>query len=142
MKNLLGASLLFASLVSVTPVLADTTSTTGTPAKTLDVACVQNTIGKRDDTIAAAFDAFGAAVKSALQTRRDALKAAVALPKDQRSQARTAAWQAFRTSVHTAKTNLRDAQKSAWATFRTELKACPGGKTSGEKTTDGPEMNI
>ena len=96
-----------------------------TTAKTIDTACVQSAIDKRDTAVIAAFDVFHTTVVSALQTRRDALKAAWGMAdKAQRNAASKAAWSAYSTSLKAARKALVQSRHAAWNQFRTDRKTC------------------
>lgn len=106
---------------------------------TVDSACMQTAVDKRDTAIMAAVDAYAVSVKTALTTRKDALKAAWALTdKAQRETASKAAWTAFSGTWKKASQSTKAARKAAWATFKTDAKACgqTGAEASGE-STDG-----
>ena len=92
---------------------------------TVDLACMQTAVEKRDNAMIAAQDAYSASWKTALQTRRDELKAAWGIQdKKQREEAIRAAWKKFRESRKTGRENFRTARKNAWNTFKTDSKAC------------------
>lgn len=102
-----------------------TTTTTAAPKPAFDVACVQGAIEKRDTAIIGGVDAFGAAIKSALTTRKDALKAAWAVEKAKdRRTARKAAWAAYDKAAKDAHSALKTVRNGAWSTYKTDLKAC------------------
>lgn len=104
---------------------------------TLDAACMQTAVEKRDNAIMAGVDAYALSVKTALTTRRDALKAAWALTDaTQRSAANKAAWTAFQGTWKKASQSVKASRKAAWAAFKTDAKACgqTGAEASGEST--------
>lgn len=123
-------SLLFAT--AVLPVLADTAdhSASSTPPsnhKTVDLACMQTAVEKRDNAIISALDSYSSSVKTALQTRRDALKAAWGITdKKLRRRAIRAAWDSFRGTWRNAAKGLRAAKRDAWAQFNKDQRTCNG----------------
>ncbi len=99
----------------------------------INTVCMQTAIEKRDTAIIAAHDAHSAATKSALTARKDAVKAAWALPTAKEvAQARKAANDTFSSSVKGAHSALRTARNAAWEAFNTDKVACghPGAKES------------
>ncbi len=106
------------------------------PVVQVDSACMQGAIEKRDSAIISAVDAYAAAVKAALQTRKDALKAAWAITDNaRRNAALKAAWAAFNGTWKNARQALNEQRKAAWSAFKADAKACkqPGADASGEK---------
>lgn len=131
--------MMLTSLVAAPALAEDTANTTATTTppvrKTLDLACMQSAVEKRDNAIIAAFDAYSASVKTALTTRRDALKAAWGLTdRIQRRDAINAAWKAHRKARNDAFRTLRDARRAAWKQFRADAKTCKATGTSGTAT--------
>lgn len=125
------ASLLFAA--TVLPAFADTaggnsaTSTPPTNHRTVDLACVQTAVEKRDNAIISAVDTYASAVKTVLQTRRDALKAAWSIAdKKQRRSALRAAWDAFQGTSKNVTKGLRSAKRDAWMQFNKDQRLCNG----------------
>ncbi len=106
------------------------------PAPVIDTACMVSAVDKRDTAIIGAVDAFSTAVKTALETRRDALKAAWAISdKTQRNAALKAAWAGFQGTWKTASQALRTQKKDAWSAFNADAKQCkqPGAEGGGQK---------
>jgi len=106
------------------------------PVVQVDSACMQNAVEKRDSAVISAVDAYAAAVKAALQTRKDSLKAAWAITdKTQRNAALKAAWAAFNGTWKNARQALNGQKKAAWSAFKADAKTCkqPGADASGEK---------
>ena len=106
-------------------------------AATVDVPCIQNAVDKRDTAISDGVDAYAAAVKTSLSTRKDALKAAWALTdKTQRTAAIKAAWSAFAGTWKKASMAMKSAKNDAWKTFGSDAKTCkvPGAESSGMAT--------
>ncbi len=93
--------------------------------KTVDTACIQTVVAKREAAVITSLDTFYTSVKTALQTRKDALNAAwgqtdVAT----REQAIKAAHQAFQGTWKKANQALKTSRKDAWKVFKTDAKAC------------------
>lgn len=105
-------------------------------AATVDVACMQAAIEKRDTAIVTSLTSFTSALTASLQTRKDALKAAWALTDaTQRNNAIKAAWAAFNGTWKKGREALNTGKKTAWKTFRTDAKTCkqPEADSSGEQ---------
>ena len=143
-KTKITSAILAASFLALAlPALAETGQATPPPpppapsmkSDAIDLACVASAVDKRDTAIIGAFDSFHDAIKSALQTRRDALKAAWALT-DQKARraAIKAAWSAYRASAQTARKALNQAQRVAWSKFNTERKSCGTGAAADDRT--------
>jgi len=125
MKKILLTLACFSLLVVGAIVLADSTSTATTSVITADATCMKNAIEKRDTTIISSFDIYQASVKSALEARKTALKAAWDLnDKAQRKAAIKAAWKNYRDSVKLARSTLNAAKKAAWKQYVVDRKAC------------------
>ncbi len=93
------------------------------------IQCISTAVDKRDTAIAGTFDTL----KTAVNTRKDALKAAWALTDTAaRKTALKAAWKAYKDTIKTTRT----ARKDAWKTFRTDVKAC-GTSASSEDGQKG-----
>ena len=89
------------------------------PHKSANAVCMQNAIEKRENSVIMALNTYHATLVRALETRRDALKAAV-----QDKPAEKAAMEAFRISRKNASDAFKIAQKSASSVFTVERKAC------------------
>lgn len=104
------------------------------PKPTPNLPCMQAAVEKRDNAVIAAVDVYYGAVKTALQVRRDALKAAwgIANAKDRRAALRQA-WDAFKSSHKAAAKALNQARKDAWKQWKADAKACrvPGAEEPG-----------
>lgn len=109
------------------------------------LACVQTALDKRDNAIISAFDAFSATVKTALQTRRDALKTAWGLTdKRLRRLAIKKAWSDFGVATKTARRTLNKARLAAWVQYAKDGRVCKsqGAPTSDDYGTQGQESNL
>lgn len=129
-KRALAASAVSVALLlgSVAPAFAaTTTSSPATNKKVVDLTCMVSAVDKRDTAIAAAWDTYAAAIKLALQTRKDALKAAWGISdRTQRRAAIKAAWDAYAKSRREARSAFNTARKNAWNQFYKDRKACRG----------------
>ncbi len=137
-KRLTIAALTASFLLGVVlPAAAQTTTTpTTTTKKTLNVACIQDAVDKRDTAIASAVTTFSTTVTNGLNTRKDALKAAWALTDTKaRRAALNAAWTAWRTTARQARHTLNTARTSAWTQFRTDRRNCGSSAATGDTTS-------
>lgn len=126
----------------ITPTPTKKPAITPSPEK---LACVSTAVEKRDNAIIAAWDTFSAGAKTALQTRRDALKAAWLLTdKKERKAAIKKAWTDFRSSAKTARVAFNKARRDAWKQYKTDLKACraQGAPISDDYGSEGLEVNL
>lgn len=95
------------------------------PKLSVDVACMQTAVEKRDNAINAAWNTLSSAISSAVQTRTGAIKAAWAVSdSQQRAQAIRKAWSDFRVAHKTASNAFKKSRKQAWNQFRIDGKAC------------------
>lgn len=139
-KKLFGIVTLTA-LLSVTFASAQVDPTASTPVVTspapvtqtqtvakkaaFDPTCMQNAVDKRDSALIAAVDKYAAAAKTALETRKSALKESWAKPTaKERASAIRAAWAAYRKAIAAAKKTFRKEKKNVWAQFYKDRKAC------------------
>jgi hypothetical protein len=108
----------------------------------LDLSCMVSAVEKRDNAIIAAWDTFSTTHKTALETRRDALKTAWAdSNKATRRAAVRNAWRTFRNSKKNAWRTRKSAIRSAWRTFNAERKAC-GAQAADESGTQATDLTI
>lgn len=108
---------------------------------TIDATCMQTAVEKRDTALMAGVDTYTASVKSALQVRKDAIKAAWALTdKTARNAANKAAWTAFQGTWRKASQAMKATKKTVWQTFRTEAKAC--GQTGADSSGEGIDAGL
>ena len=109
--------------------------------KVLNVQCVQNAVEKRDSAVISAHSTFNTSIVNALTVRKDAVKLAWAkeTQKD-RTSARKAAYEVFRTSQKSAHEALRSVRKTSWSTFDTDMKACGVNREAhGERASEVKE---
>lgn len=101
----------------------------------VDLPCMQAAVEKRDNAVIAAFDTYTAALKTALQTRRDALKAAWGITdRAARREGLKVAWLAFRDARRSAVQVFKRAKQQAWEQFRMDHKTCKGeGEGKGDE---------
>ena len=128
-KKIVNALVVSSILMGTMTAFAQTTNTqsaTSTPVPPVtDIACIQNAIGTRDTAIIKAADAYHTALVAALNTRKDALKAAwQQTDKKMRKDALRDAWKAFRDASKSARKDLRNARKTAWDMFAKDRKTC------------------
>lgn len=138
---LAGTAFLASALVS--PVLAETATSTKPVKATLNVACMQTAIGKRDGAVSTSLSAYASSVNSAISTRTSALNAAWALTvsKDRRAAIRSA-WSAYRVSAAAARSNFKKAKSSAWSVFYADRKACGPQHAVEDSTTQSVDNNL
>lgn len=132
------------TLAVTMPALAQDAASTPAPTPTpvvrpaADLACMQMAVEKRDNAIIAAVDDYHTNLRSALETRRDALKTAWGLAdRKTRRQAIWTAWIAFKKSRLAAKKTFQLAKKTAWNQFNTDRKICGAGVRADDNTPPG-----
>lgn len=125
------------------PAMAQTASSTPSGGTSINLACMQAAVDKRDTALSAAVDAFASAIKSALDARKGALKAAWALTdKKARRAAIRAAWKAWTTSSQGARRDLNNARKAAWTQFYADRKSCGRGAAADDTATHNNDGNL
>jgi len=133
-KKTIAVAVLTTAVMGLAPALAQSTDGQAAPTpmltstgarKTLDIACVQTAVNKRETAIGAAWTAKASAISSALSARASALSAAwqIATAKD-RNAAVKAAWKAYASAVSVANKAMRTARMGAWSAFAADRKAC------------------
>ena len=110
------------------PVLADSTTPNANNAnKAVDLTKMQAAVDTRDSAIILAWDKYTTDVKSTLETRETALKAAWALTdKTARKTAIKGAWTNYRNAIKSAREALKKAKNDAWAQWKIDSKAAKG----------------
>lgn len=94
-------------------------------SKNLSASCMQTAVEKRDIALIAAWDKYSAAIKSALETRKTALKSAWAVvDRTDRKKAIQDAWKNFKDERKEAREAFKNERKSAWQQFKKERKSC------------------
>ena len=133
------------SLGVILPKLAQAQAT-GTPTgakmtkthKTLDIACVISAIDTRDTAIESGVDAYASAWKTALETRKNSLKAAWSdTDAKMRRQDIQKAWSVSGAAVKSANQDFEKARKNAWKQFRKDNNACGSGTAKIDRTGSG-----
>jgi uncharacterized protein YqgV (UPF0045/DUF77 family) len=118
---------LMLSLIAL-PVIADNVnSNANNKNKTVDLTKMQAAVDTRDTSILLAWDKYSTDVKSALEARKTALRAAWALT--DRTTRRTAikgAWTTYRNAVKSARETWRKNKKAAWTQWKIDAKAAKG----------------
>jgi len=111
-----GASLVFA---------VGTTTPAANQAVVFNPTCIQNAVEKRDTAIIAAWDKFSLAAKTALETRKTALKEAWAKGSaKERRVAVKAAWTAYSKAIRDARNIFKKEKKDAWTQFHKDRVFC------------------
>ncbi len=131
-KTITTIALLGAFALGGASVFAETgtgTSATSTkPTKTMkkvDPVCLQNAVEKRDSALITGVTMQSTSIVAALTARKDAVKAALALPtRAEVNTARKTANAAFEKSTKTARVTMKASRTNAWSTYRTDAKAC------------------
>lgn len=126
MKKILTGLLLSAPVLAFAQTGAvNGTTTVVTTASSTQVECVNVSLDKRENALIAGHDAFGGAIKIALQKRLANLKDAWSQTDKKVKQAkRLEAWKTYKTDAQAANSALRTARNTAWKTFDTDMKAC------------------
>ena len=143
MRNVLYPSLMFLLLlITVSPAMAAKNEKTKTLATKIDVQCVQDSMEKRDAVIGASWDSYSLAIKQALGTRKDGLRAAWA--KTDAAMIKPAIQRVW-TQFKRAKTDARKAwltgKKTAWKTFYADRKTCGRTVASQDLTTEAVDAD-
>jgi hypothetical protein len=109
--------------------------------KTVDLTCMQSAVEKRDGAIITAWDKYTASVKSALETRKSALKSAWTITeKTERISAIKTAWNNYKSSIKTTRQTWMKERKATWQTWKTDAKACAGNAE--DKTTESVDNTL
>lgn len=115
----------------------DSSASTKNNAKTVDLACAQTAVEKRENAVASAWSSLNSSITATLATRKDALKIAWAITDaNQRRTAIKTAWTNSKSADKTARTAFRKAQKAAWTQFKTDAKSCRATATYEEQGND------
>ena len=107
-------------------------------------ACMQTAVEKRDNAVIALVNTYNSSLVAALQTRRDALKAAWGImDRDARNAALKTEWTNFRNSHRQAITTKRAARQAAWKQFRTDARICnPRGIIQSDSGRNGEDNQL
>ncbi len=143
-NKLIDASIVASLLVAIAmPVFAQTTPTTAPSKGKIDTACMQSTVDKRDSALITAVDTFGTAVKTALQTRKDALKAAWGnTDVKARRSAIKAAWNTYAATSRDARKALSNSRKGIWKQFYADRKVCGPTAATEDNTSEGADSQL
>lgn len=115
-----------------------------TPASAAVVnnSCMVTAVDTRDNAVITAWHNFSTTYNTALETRRDALKAAWGdANKNTRRASVRSAWRTFRNSKKSAWRTRKSAIRTAWRQFTTNRKAC-GAQSADESGTQAQDLNI
>ena len=108
----------------------------------LDNTCMVTAVEKRDNAVISAWDTYSAKAKTALETRRDALKTAWAdTNRATRRASLRSAWRSYKASIRTARRELKSSRGSAWNTFKSEARTC-GATVKDEGGTSADELTM
>src|SRR3989344_549768 len=147
-KIIVASALTSLALAAAVSAFADNTSPPTTPPtsserKTVDLACMQTAVDKRDTAIIAGVDAYHTAVKAALEARKTSLKAAWGITdrKERRAALKTA-WRAYRTALKGARKGLHTSKNAVWAAFKADRRTCGSGGTSDDQTGQGVDSQL
>lgn len=130
MNKKLLSGLVLVALVFGVFAYAQTATPTQPVTPTVDLTCMQTAVEKRDNAVISAWDTLSASIKTALQTRRDALKAAWGISnlKERRTVIKQA-WTDFAKTKKEAGKTFNQARKDAWKQFKTDAMACKATAT-------------
>ena len=108
----------------------------------VDTACMITAVEKRDNAVITAWDTFSTTYKTALETRRDALKTAWAdTNRNTRKASIRNAWKAFRNSKKSAWRTRKASIRSAWRQFKSERQTC-GATAADESGTQAIDTSV
>ncbi|MBI5794635.1 hypothetical protein HZA87_06195 [Candidatus Uhrbacteria bacterium] len=132
MKKLIAstAAALVLSGAVLTPAFAQSSASSSAGSSSsvtasVDLACMSAAIEARENAVISARTTFHAAIMAALNTRKDALKAAFTISNDHdRQVAINAAWDAFMKAVVNARAKYKTDINAAWTAFFTASVNC------------------
>lgn len=142
-KTLLAAPALMISLLG-TPVFAEEQQATPKSTKpSLDIACMQAAVAKRETAVAEAYTTLATAQANALKSRAGAINAAWQnTDASARKAAVRAAWTDFKKITLDARTAQKNARLELWKQFRTEAQTCKAPKSEQESQFQGSESQL
>ena len=106
--------------------------------KTVDIACVQKAVDKREDALIAGWTSFNTSMSAAYSARKTALHDAWGMSDaTARKTAVKTAWENFKKSAKAARQAWKTARKNAWQTFRSDAKACKGAAAEASVEASG-----
>lgn len=107
----------------------------------LDVICIKNAVERRESAVIAAYDKKTTAIKTALTTRKNALKEAWSkITTKERLAARLAAWRVFRAAKLGAQKIYVGEIKATWQQFKIDRKSC--GVTEMNDESQGTDIAL
>lgn len=119
-----------------------TSSSTPRPS-TVNLACMQAAVDKRDGAVISAFDIFHTSVVTALQARQSALKTAWGnTDRKARRQAISAAWRNYRKATRDARQAFRTAKHNTWKIFGTDRRACGTGALGDDGSNEAADIQL
>lgn len=108
-----------------------------------DGTCMSSAVDKRETAVITAFDTFSASMKTALTTRKDALKAGwMQSTTDGRRSALKTAWQAFQQSQNSARGTFRKSKQAAWKQYKVDAKACKANTADEGSAAEGSDVSL
>ena len=131
------------ALALAAPAFAETNEGATSTMRTVNVACMQAAIEKRDSAIISAHNAANTSITTALSARKDALKAAWGqTDRKTRRSALHDAWKAWMTTSKQARTTFKTARDGAWTTFASDRKTCGTGAMNDDSTNRGADAHL
>jgi len=130
MKKFIAAVALLVTTGITFPAMAQVSSSSSSNssssvAVSADLVCLSAAVEVRENAIISARSKFSAAIIVALQTRRDALRAALAITDNhERKTAIVAVWKVYRDVVIKARAQYKADVKAAWNVYATARVAC------------------
>lgn len=109
--------------------------------KSIDGACMQTAVGKRDSAIATAWTAFANAKSGAITTRTASLQTNWGMPAGaDRRQAIKTTWKTYRDRVKSERQTYNTSVNTAWSTFRTDAQGCGVGAGKEDPTNKNVDL--
>ena len=129
MKKFIAAVALLVTTGITFPAMAQVSSSSSSSSSSVavsaDLVCLSAAVDVRENAIISARSKFNAAIIVALQTRRDAFKAALTITDNHdRQTAIVAVWKAYRDASIKARAQYKADVKAAWKVYATARTAC------------------
>jgi hypothetical protein len=111
--------------------------------KYLNVECVANAVGKRDDAILAGMDTYASTLRNLVMTRERDLKSAwqVTDRKARRTEI-TKVWNKYKTDIKYMQKRSNSLKGNAWKQYMIDRKACGTYATSDDYTSAGVDAGL
>ena len=127
-RKIIGVSLVVASFIIISPVLAQTTTgATGVVSSSVGdkIACVKGAVATREVAITTAYTAYTGSVSAAYATRANELAGAYSNTTVKAVHAGVkVAWADFNKTTKAANKTWNTSRNTIWTTFKTATKAC------------------